>query len=372
MYKNLPDARRAFFSRTLAALAAAAAPGLWMPAAMAADAPPLKVAFVYVSPVGNAGWTYQHNMGRLDMERRLGAAVQTTYVENVAEGPDAERVMRDLAAQGYQLIFATSFGYLEPALRVAQDYPQVRFEHMGGYKTAANLNVYNARFHEGRWLAGYMAGKMSKTGISGYVAGFPIPEVVQGINAYTLGMRAANPRAQVKVSWLNTWFDPAREREAALALLAQGADTLTHHSGSTAIPQLAEEKGVMLLGYQSDMSHIAPTAQLTSVTHVWGERYARVASDVRAGRWKPQPYTGGLRDGVIKLAPFHKKIPPDIVHQVRERERAIAMGKLQPFSGRIVDQAGTVRQASGTMKDDALAKMDFLVQGVVGSMAGKP
>lgn len=374
MYKNLPGARRALLSCALSAFSAftlSALPAKAV-AADAAAAPPLKVAFVYVSPVGSAGWTYQHNMGRLDMERRLGAAVQTTYVENVAEGPDSERVMRDLAAQGYQLIFATSFGYLEPALRVAQDYPQVKFEHAGGYKTAANVNVYNARYYEGRWLAGYMAGKMSKTGISGYVAGFPIPEVVQGINAYTLGMRAANPKAQVKVSWLNTWFDPAREREAALALISQGADTLTHHSGSTAIPQLAEEKGVMLLGYQSDMSAIAPTAQLTSVTHVWGERYAKVASDVRAGRWKPQPYWGGLRDGVIKLAPFSKKVPADIAHQVRDRERAIAMGKLQPFSGRIVDQSGKVRQAGGTMKDEALAKMDFLVEGVVGGMGSKP
>ncbi len=366
MYKNLPGARRALLRGALSALLLPALP------AVAADAPPLKVAFVYVSPVGSAGWTYQHNMGRLDMERRLGAAVQTTYVENVAEGPDSERVMRDLASQGYQLIFATSFGYLEPALRVAQDYPQVKFEHAGGYKTAANVNVYNARYYEGRWLAGYMAGKMSKTGISGYVAGFPIPEVVQGINAYTLGMRAANPKAQVKVSWLNTWFDPAREREAALALISQGADTLTHHSGSTAIPQLAEEKGVMLLGYQSDMSAVAPTAQLTSVTHVWGERYAKVASDVRAGRWKPQPYWGGLRDGVIRLAPFSKKVPADVAHQVRDRERAIAMGKLQPFSGRIVDQAGKVRQAGGTMKDETLARMDFLVEGVVGGMGGKP
>ncbi|MDP4302560.1 BMP family ABC transporter substrate-binding protein [Leptothrix discophora] len=368
MYKNLPGERRAFVCLALFGAATLVLP---TPAA-AAEGPPLKVAFVYVSPVGNAGWTYQHNMGRLDLERRLGAAVQTTFVENVAEGPDAERVMRDLAGQGYQLIFATSFGYLEPALRVAQEYPQVKFEHMGGYKTAANVNTYNARFYEGRYLAGYLAGKMSRSGISGYVAGFPIPEVVQGINAYTLGMRAANPKAQVRVSWLNTWFDPAREREAAQALVSQGADTLTHHSGSTAIPQLAEEKGVMLLGYQSDMSHIAPSVQLTSVTHVWGERYAKVAADVQAGRWKPQPYLGGLREGVIKLAPFNKKVPADVAFQVRDRERAIAMGKLHPFAGRIVDQAGKVRQASGTMKDAMLAQMDYLVEGVVGTIASKP
>lgn len=363
MYKNL---LRASVSTLLAA--GAAFTSTTASAADATPVTPLKVAFVYVSPVGTAGWTYQHNLGRLDMERRLGAAVQTTYVENVAEGPDSERVMRDLAGQGYQLIFATSFGYLEPALKVAADFPAVRFEHMGGYKTAANLDTYNARFYEGRYLAGYLAGKMSKSGVTGYVAGFPIPEVIQGINAYTLGMRAANPKAQVKVSWLNTWFDPAKERDAAQALLNQGADTLTHHSGSTAIPQLAEEKGVMLLGYQSDMSAYAPTAQLTSVTHVWGARYAQVAKDVAAGRWKPQPYWGGLRQGVIKMTPLAKTVPADAAHQFHERERAIEMGRLHPFSGRIVDQAGTVRQAGGTMGDAAIARMDYFVQGVVGSL----
>lgn len=364
MYKNL---LRAGVSTLIAAGAAFTALATFAADGAAAQ-PPLKVAFVYVSPVGTAGWTYQHNMGRLAMESKLGAAVQTTYVENVAEGPDSERVMRDLAGQGYQLIFATSFGYLEPALKVAQDFPKVAFEHIGGYKTAANVNTYNARFYEGRYLAGYLAGRMSKTGVTGYVAGFPIPEVIQGINAYTLGMRAANPKAQVKVSWLNTWFDPAKEREAALALLGQGADTLTHHSGSTAIPQLAEEKGVMLLGYQSDMRHIAPTAQLTSVTHVWGERYTQVAQAVAAGRWKPQPYWGGLHQGVIKMAPLAKSVPADVEHQFRERERAIAMGKLHPFGGRLVDQDGRVRQSGGSMADAGISRMDFFVQGVVGSL----
>ncbi|MEY8876872.1 MAG: BMP family ABC transporter substrate-binding protein [Leptothrix sp. (in: b-proteobacteria)] len=370
MYKNL---LRASVSRLITLLAVGAA--LTSHASHAAEAPaqppakaPLKVAFVYVSPVGTAGWTYQHNLGRLAMEQSLGAAVQTTYVENVAEGPDSERVMRDLAGQGYRLIFATSFGYLDPALKVAADFPAVRFEHMGGYKTSANLNTYNARFYEGRYLAGYLAGRMSKTGVTGYVAGFPIPEVIQGINAYTLGMRAANPQAQVRVSWLNTWFDPAKEREAAQALIDQGADTLTHHSGSTAIPQLAEEKGVMLLGYQSDMSAYAPTAQLTSVTHVWGKRYTEVAQAVAAGRWKPQPYWGGLREGVIKMAPLAKRVPTDIAHQFHDREREVAMGRLQPFGGKLVDQAGQVRQASGHLSDAAIARMDFFVQGVVGSL----
>ena len=193
-----------------AALLAAAALTPGAGAAQTTAQPPLKAAFVYVTPVGQAGWTFQHDIGRKEMERALGAAVQSTVVEDVAEGPDAERVMRDLAAQGHQLVFATSFGYLEPALRVAADFPALRIEHAGGYKTATNLNTYNVRAYEARWLAGKLAAMNSKRGVAGYVAGFPVPEVVQGINAFTLGMRAANPKAQVKVVWLNTWFDPPR------------------------------------------------------------------------------------------------------------------------------------------------------------------
>lgn len=366
MIKNLVRA-------SLAALAVAAASGASaaphpVPAAAPAAKAPLKVAFVYVSPVGNAGWTYQHNQGRLGMETRLGDAVRTTYVENVAEGPDSERVMRDLAAQGNQLIFATSFGYLEPAFKVAQEFPGVAFEHMGGYKTAANLNTYNARFYEGRYLAGMVAGRMSRSGVAGFVAGFPIPEVIQGINAFTLGMRVANPKAQVKVVWLNTWFDPAKERDAALSLVNDGADTLTYHSGSTAVPVLAEEKGVMLLGYQSDMRDVAPKAQLTSVTHHWAEHYTAVVKAVMAGTWKSQPFWGGVRERVIRLAPFSSRVPVDVQHQVNDVQRSIAAGRVQPFSGRIVDQAGQVRQPRGTMRDADIARMNFFVQGVVGTL----
>ncbi|MEX8493726.1 BMP family ABC transporter substrate-binding protein [Sphaerotilus sp.] len=359
MYKNLLRALLAAW--TALPLAAAATPAKL----------PLKVAFVYVSPVGTAGWTYQHNMGRLGLEKNLGAAVKTTFVENVAEGADAERVMRDLAAQGHQLIFATSFGYLEPALKVAQEFPGVAFEHMGGYKTSANVNTYNARFYEGRYLAGMVAGKMSKTGLAGYVAGFPIPEVVQGINAFTLGMRVANPKAQVKVVWLNTWFDPAKEREAAQTLINDGADMLTHHSGSTAIPVLAEEnvaRGVRLLGYQSDMRPYAPKAQLTSVTHHWEARYTAVAKAVIAGTWKPKPFIGGVRERTIQMAPYSDEVPRDVQRQLNEVERAMAAGRVHPFSGRLVDQAGQVRQSRGVPSDEALAKMDFFVQGVVGQM----
>ncbi|MBE2242190.1 MAG: BMP family ABC transporter substrate-binding protein, partial [Burkholderiaceae bacterium] len=262
MYKNLARALLCAIAATLVA-----------PQAGADDGLPLNVGFVYVSPIGDAGWTYQHDLGRRAMEKALGAKVKTTVVESVAEGPDAERVMRDLARQGNKLIFATSFGYLEPALRVAADFPSVRFEQAGGYKTAAKVNTYNARYYEARYLAGLLAGKVSKTGVAGYVAGFPVPEVIQGINAFALGMRAANPKAVVKVVWLDTWFDPPREREAALTLIHQGADVLTNHSASTAVVQAAEEKGVGVVAYQSDMHRIAPHAQLTAITHEWGGYY---------------------------------------------------------------------------------------------------
>ena len=235
--KNLSRGRRrACTSLLLAGLLPALQPGTLR--AQDGGGAPLKVGFVYVSPVGDAGWTYQHDIGRREMERLLGAQglkVQTTVVENVPEGPDAERVLRDLAAQGHRLIFATSFGYLEPALKVARDFPGTVFEHAGGYKTAPNLGTYIGRFYEARYLAGVLAGASSHKGTAGYVAGFPVPEVVQGINAFTLGMRSVNPEARVKVIWLDAWFDPAREREAAQALMQQGADVLTHHSGSSAV-----------------------------------------------------------------------------------------------------------------------------------------
>jgi simple sugar transport system substrate-binding protein len=339
--------------------------------ATASTAAPLKVGFVYVSPVGQAGWTYQHDLGRREMEQALGAQVQTTVVEGVPEGADAERVFRDLASQGCQLIFATSFGYLEPALRVAADFPQVKFEHAGGYKTAPNLGTYNARFYEGRYLAGMLAARVSKSGIAGYVAGFPVPEVVQGINAFALGMRAVNPKAQVRVTWLNTWFDPAKEREAALALVAQGADVLANHSASPAVAQAAEDKGVKLLAYQSDMKAFAPHAQVASVTHHWGGYYTQVARSVIAGNWKPQPVWGGMKDGFVRLSAIDPSLPQAVRDEVDLKRRAIESGRFKPFSGRLVDNTGRVRLDHGALEDKAIATMDWFAQGVVAAPAAK-
>jgi basic membrane protein A len=325
---------------------------------LADDKPPLKVGFVYVTPIGEAGWTYQHDQGRLAMEKALGALVKTSVVESVAEGPDAERVMRDLSSRGHKLIFATSFGYLEPALRVAADFPDVTFEQAGGYKTARNVNTYNARTYEGRYLAGLLAGKISRSGVTGYVAGFPVPEVIQGINAFALGLRAANPKATVKVLWLDTWFDPARERE----------DVLTHHSGSTAVAQLAQEKGVSVIAYHSDMRAIAPHAQLTAVTHQWGNYYTKVAQQVLAGRWRVKPVWGGMKDGFVQLAPLNPSVPKDVAAAVQARQADLVAGRLQPFAGRILDREGRVRQEGGAMADARIATMDYFVEGVVGSL----
>jgi len=331
-------------------------------------AEPLKVGFIYVSPIGQAGWTYQHDQARQAMEKSLGAKVQTRFVEGVAEGADAERVMREMAAGGTTLIFATSFGYLEPALRVAADFKGVRFEHAGGYKTAANLNTYNARFYEGRWLAGWLAGKTSMSGVAGYVAGFPLPEVIQGINAFALGMRAANQNATVRVAWLGSWFDPPKEREAALALIGGGTDVLANHSGSPAVAQTAQERGVKVIGYQSDMSRFAPDAQLAAVTADWSGYYTRVAQSVMAGKWKAQPVWGGLKDGMVRLSAVQATLPADVKRELAAREKALIAGTDGPFIGRLVDQEGRVRQEHGALGDDAIAKMDWFVQGVVGAL----
>jgi simple sugar transport system substrate-binding protein len=360
MHKNL---RRAFARVALLAL-----PSVVIHAPAPAQTAPLKVGFVYVSPVGQAGWSFQHDLGRQAMERNLGAQVKTTAVESVAEGPDAERVMRDLVAQGHKLIFATSFGYLEGALRVAADHPEVRFEHAGGYKTASNLNTYNARYYEARWLAGRLAAMNSASGVAGYVAGFPVPEVVQGINAFALGMRSVNPKASVRVVWLNSWFDPAREREAAQTLVNQGADVLTNHTASAAVALAAEEQGVRLIANQSDMSKFAPRAQLAAVTHHWGDYYTRVARDVIAGIWKARPVWGGIAQGMVQLSALDARLPAAQKQAIDAARQSLLSGKVLVFAAPLTDNQGKPRLERGALTDEQIATMDWLVQGVVGSV----
>jgi len=356
MYKNLA-----------AALAVAATFSL-LPASRAAD--PLKVGFVHVAPVTEAGWVRQHEDGRKALEAALPGRVQTTAVENVAEGPDAERVIRDLAQQGHKLIFTPSFGYMEPTLRVARDFPDVKFESITGYKTAANVATANARYYEGRYLAGVAAGRMTRTNVAGYVAGFPIPEVLQGLNAFTLGMRSVNPSAQVKVVWLNAWFDPPRERDAAMTLFNQQADVVAFHTASTAVMAAAQERGKLAVAYHSDMRRTAPDAQLLAVTHHWGDYYTRRAREVLEGRWKPGNLWGGVREGMVRVGDFGPRVPQAVREEVLARQQDIAAGKLRPFAGPITDNTGRAVVAQGSaLTDEQILGMNFLVSGVQGKLA---
>lgn len=326
---------------------------------------PAKLGFVYVSPIGDAGWTFQHDEGRKEMEKALGGKVLSRYVESVAEGADAERVIREFAASGSRIVFATSFGYMNYVERVARQFPNVTFVHATGYKSGKNFANYNARFYEGRYINGVIAGKMSKSNVLGYVGAFPIPEVLQGINAFTLGARSVNPNVEVRVIWVNSWYDPGREREAAMTLISQGADMLTHHTDSTATVQAAEEKGVHAFSYHSDMRKYGPRAQLSGTTHHWGDFYTRTVNEVLAGTWKPASIWGGFKDGMIRLAPFSAAVPADVQAMARDLETRMAAGSLHPFTGPLLDQAGRERLAHGTVMDDAtLGKMDYFVQGV--------
>lgn len=340
-------------------------------------AEPTQVGFVYVSPVGDAGWTFQHDIGRKEMEAALKGKVTTKFIENVPEGADAERVIRGLATGGAKIIFTTSFGYMNPTEKVSRAMPDKFFFHATGYKTGKNFGIYNARFYEGRYLCGVIAGKMTKSNIAGYVAAFPIPEVMQGINAFTQGMRSVNPKAEVRVIWVNSWFDPGKEREAALTLMSQGADMVTHHTDSTAVVQAAEEKhkenkNIYAFSYHSDMSKYGPTAQLTGTTHHWGEFYTKTVKDVLAGTWKGTNIWGGFKEGMIKLAPLNKAVPEDVKKLVLAKEKEIASGKLHPFAGPVVSQDGKERVPKGkNMTDGELGAMDYYVKGVASTLPKK-
>jgi simple sugar transport system substrate-binding protein len=332
---------------------------------------PLKIGFVYVAPLTDTGWVRQHDEGRRAVERALGGRVKTSYVENVAEGPDAERVIRDLAASGHQLIFTPSFGYMESTLKVAQDFPDVKFESITGYKTAPNVAVANARYYEGRYLAGIAAGRMTRTNLAGYVAGFPIPEVLQGINAFALGMRSVNPKAEVKVVWINAWFDPTRERDAAMTLFNQNVDVIAFHTASSAVMAAAQERGKLAVAYHSDMRKIAPDAQILAITHQWGHYYTQRAQAVLNGSWKTGEVWGGVKEGMIRIEGFGPKVPKAVQQEVLARQKDISTGKLQPFfAGRaMLDNKGNEVVAKGqTLSDEQILKMNWLVQGVAGSL----
>ncbi len=329
-------------------------------ASIAAD----NVGFVYVSPIGDAGWTYQHDLGRLQLEKETG--VTTSYVENVTEGPDAERVIREMAKRGDKVIFATSFGFMNYALKVSKSFPDTAFVHATGYKLGKNMGLINARFYEGRYLTGVIAGEMTQSNVLGYVAAFPIPEVMQGINAFIQGARSVNPKAELRVIWVNAWFDPGKERQEALTLLSQNADVITHHTDSTAVVQAAEDKGKYAFGYHSDMSKYGPNAHLTSTTHHWGDYYVSTVKAAQSGNWKPVSVWGGYQEGMIKLAPLNKAISEELRNRILDMEKQMANGSLHAFAGPVVDQSGkTVVAAGSNMTDDQLNSMNYYLQGVV-------
>ena len=355
-------------SKFLACFAAAAAVGA--AAILAGDAGAqdrIKVGFVYVGPVGDHGWTYRHDIGRQAIEDALGDRVETSFVESVKEGPDAERVIRQMAASGHDLVFTTSFGFMNPTVKVAKTFPKVMFEHATGYKRASNVSTYMARFYEGRYIAGVIAGKMTESNTIGYIGSFPIPEVVRGINAFVQGMHSVNPDGQVRVVWVNSWYDPGKEGDAAKALIDQGADIILQHTDSPAPLQVAEARGVFGVGQASDMVKFAPKAQLTAIVDNWDGYYVARAKAVLEGSWESGDTWGGLDSGMVEMAAYNEEaIPADVVELAKKTEAAIRSGALHPFTGPIVDQDGNERVAAGeTLSDEELLKMDWYVEGVL-------
>ena len=322
-------------------LMTAAAAALMLGAASAsASAEALKACWVYVGPIGDFGWSYQHHNGLEAVKKEFGDKIETAYAENVAEA-DSEKTFERFAREGCKIIFATSFGYMEPVLKVAAKFPDVKFEHATGYKTADNVTTYNAKFHEGRYVIGQIAAKMSKTGIAGYIVSFPIPEVVSGINAFMLGAQSVNPNFKIKVVWANTWFDPAKEADAAKVLLSQGADITVQHTDSAAPLQTAEAAGAFGFGQASDQIKFAPKAQLTAIVDNWAPYYIRRVGDVMNGTWKSQQSWDGMTEGTVSMAAY-TNMPDDVAKMAADTAAAIKAGTLDPFKGPVTKQDGTI------------------------------
>jgi len=359
--------RRTFNKLLSAGLLAGTAPAI---IGRAAAADPLGIGYIYVGPVEDFGWTHAHDVARKAVEEELGSQVKTTYVESVKEGPDAERVISELAAKGNKLIFTTSFGYMNPTLKVAKKYPKVFFEHATGYKREANVSTYNIRFYEGRYVQGVIAGHLSKSGIVGYIGSVPIPEVVMGMNAFILGMRSVNPQARMKIVWVNAWYDPGKEGDSAKALIDQGADVIAQHTDSGAPLQVCQSRNIVGFGQASDMISLAPKAQLTASVDHWAPYYIQRAKDVIAGTWKSQDTWGGLKSGMLVMAPY-ANMPDDVAKAGKAAEADIAEGKIVIFQGPIKDQKGADKVPAGTALDDgAIAGMNWLADGIDGQIPG--
>ena len=338
-----------------------------MPAGAAED--PLKVAFVYVGPIGDHGWTYQHDQGRLAVEKHFGDKVETSYVENVPEGADAERVIRNLAKAGNDLIFTTSFGFMNPTLKVAKLFPNVVFEHATGYKRSKNMGTYISKTYEGRAVAGHVAAKMTKTGKIGYIASFPIPEVVRDINAVKLAMSKVNPDYELKILWVSTWFDPAKEADAANVLIDQGVDVILQHTDSPAAMKIADKLGIYAVGQASDMSAFGPKAHLLSVVDSWDHYYIKSTQEVMDGNWKSKDYWGGMKEDDIQIASYNDVIPAEIVAEAEAIVKGTIDGSFHAFAGPIKNQKGELMVKEGEVLSDAdIATMDWYVEGIEGSI----
>ena len=299
-------------------------------------AAPVKVGFIYVGPVSDHGWTYMHDQGRQQIENAFNDQVETFYIENVKYGPDAERVMRQMAQSGADIIFATSFGYMESMLKVAKEFPDVKFEHATGYKTAPNMSVYSSKFYQGRYIQGVIAGHMSKSGKAGYIASFPIPEVIRGINAFYLGATSVNPEFDIDVVWVNTWYDPVKEADAAKVLISQGADIITQHTDSPAALQIAEKAGVYAFGQASDMIKFAPETHLTAIIDDWGPYYVKRVQAVIDGTWESKDTWGGMDTGMVAMASY-SNMPLSLATIAEELEALITANKFDPFGGKFTD-----------------------------------
>jgi len=333
---------------------------------------PLKIAFAYVGPVGDGGWTFAHDNGRKALEKEFGDKIKTSYVESVPEGADAERVLRDMAGQGNKLIFGTTFGYMEPMLKVAADNKDVKFEHATGYKQAENMRTYDSRTYEGAYMAGVIAGKMTKTNTLGVVASVPIPEVIRNINSFTLGAQSSNPKIKTKVVWVNGWFDPPKETEAATSLINGGADVLFQNTDSPAVLKTAEAKGKRAFGWDSDMTAYGPKAHLASSVINWGPYYIKATKDALEGKWVGGGHSWwGVKEGAIDIVSIAEDVPAETKAKVEEVKKGLADGSFAIWKGPITDNTGKVQVAKDTVADDKfLGGLNFFVKGVEGKVPG--
>ena len=345
------------------------------PAPVAAPEPakpePLKIAFAYVGPVGDGGWSFAHDNGRKEMEKALGDKVVTSFVESVPESADAERVFRDLAGQGNKLIFGTTFGYMESMLKVAADHKDIKFEHATGYKTAENMRTYDSRTYEGAYMAGVIAGAMTKSNTLGVVGSVPIPEVIRNINSFTMGAQSVNPKVKTKVVWVNEWFSPPKETEAATALINGGADVLFQNTDSPAVLKTAQDKGKRAFGWDSDMTAYGPKAHLGSAVINWGPYYTKAVTEALEGKWTTGASWWGVKEGAIDIVSIAEDVPADIKTKVADVKKGLADGSFSIWKGPIVDNTGKEILAKDAVADDKfLGGVNFYVKGVEGKVPG--